>query len=86
MTEGKGNSKMDAMTIFSDNVMTLLAKKGWSIQELADRCEMDRSNLSKVLRAKEGCTLSRAAVIAEKLGVPLSKLVEEHPKKLSKVS
>jgi transcriptional regulator with XRE-family HTH domain len=77
---------MDAMSIFSDNVMALLAKKGWSIQELADRCEMDRSNLSKVLRAKEGCTLARAAVIAEQLGVPLARLVEEHSKILSKVS
>jgi hypothetical protein len=47
---------------------------------------MDRSNLSKVLRAKEGCTLARAAVIAEQLGVPLARLVEEHSKILSKVS
>lgn len=77
---------MDAMSIFSDNVMALLAEKGWSIQELADRCQMDRSNLSKVLRAKEGCTLSRAATIAQHLGVPLSKLVEERSKILSKVS
>ena len=77
---------MDAMSIFSDNVMDLLAQKGWSIQDLAERCKMDRSNLSKVLRAKEGCTLKRAALIAEHLGVPLARLVEERPKFLSKVS
>jgi transcriptional regulator with XRE-family HTH domain len=77
---------MDAMTTFCNNVMALLNKRGWTIQELADKCELDRSNLSKVLRAKEGCTLVRAEKIADALGVPLSLLVDKSAKFLAKVS
>jgi transcriptional regulator with XRE-family HTH domain len=77
---------MDAMTTFCNNVMSVLSKKGWTIQDLADKCGLDRSNLSKVLRAKEGCTLLRAEKIADALGVPLSTLVDKSAKFFSKVS
>ncbi len=77
---------MDVMTIFSDNVLSALQARGWTIQDLADRCEMDRSNLSKVLRAKEGCTLARAEKIAKALGIPLSNLVEKSKRILSSAS
>jgi len=71
---------MTIMNDFSNNVLSVLQDRGLTIQDLAERCEMDRSNLSKVLRAKEGCTLDRAEKIAIALGIPLSKLVEKNKK------
>ena len=77
---------MDIMNTFSDNVFAILERKGWTIQQLAVKCNMDRSNLSKVLRGKEGCTLERAKVIADALQVPLAKLVTESQKIVSAAS
>jgi transcriptional regulator with XRE-family HTH domain len=77
---------MNIMSTFSDNVFAALEKRGWTIQQLADACDMDRSNLSKALRGKEGCTLERAKKIADALQVPLSKLVTESRKIVSTAS
>ena len=70
-------AKMSVMETFAKNVQTVLRKRGWTIQELAHRCDQDRSNLSKIVRGVEGCTLEKAVTIARALEVPLSALVED---------
>lgn len=69
--------KLSVMETFAKNVRITLAKKGWSIQQLADALKTDRSNLSKIVRGIDGCTLDRAVKIAKALEVPLSILTEE---------
>lgn len=70
-------TKLTVMETFSKNIMSLLRNRGWSIKMLADRCEMDRSNLSKIVRGIDGCSLEKAVIIAKGLEVPLSVLVED---------
>ncbi len=80
------DNKMEVMETFSQNVMSILEHRGWTIQQLADECKMDRSNLSKILHGRDGCTLQRAQRIADALKTPLSKLVSEKSKILSSAS
>ncbi len=70
-------SKSSAMETFAKNVRAILKKRGWSIQQLADLSDVDRSNLSKIIRGVEGCTLDKAVRISKALEVPISVLVED---------
>jgi transcriptional regulator with XRE-family HTH domain len=70
-------TKLTVMETFAKNVRITLARKGWTIQQLADALQTDRSNLSKIVRGIDGCTLERAVRIAKALEVPLSVLTEE---------
>lgn len=79
-------SKSSIMETFAKNVRCLLRKKKWTIQHLADRAQLDRSNLSKVVRGVEGCTLEKAVRIARALEVPLSSLTEDFSEILSAAS
>ena len=65
------------METFAKNLRTALAKKGWTIQQLADKIGTDRSYLSKIVRGIDGCTLEKAVIIAKAVEVPLSVLTEE---------
>lgn len=70
-------SKSRTMETFAKNVRSVLKKRGWTIQQLADASKVDRSNLSKIIRGIEGCTLDKAVRISKALEVPLSVLVED---------
>ena len=67
-------SRYDAMNTLQTNVEALLEEKGWSIQELADRLEMDRSQLSKIIRGKNAATIQTQERIAEGLELKLYEL------------
>jgi transcriptional regulator with XRE-family HTH domain len=70
-------AKSSVMETFAKNLRTALAKKGWTIQQLADKIGTDRSYLSKIVRGIDGCTLEKAVIIAKAVEVPLSVLTEE---------
>lgn len=70
-------AKSDIMKVFAENVRKVLDARGWTIQRLADETGYDRSNLSKVIRGVEGCTLEKAVCISKALRVPLSALVDD---------
>lgn len=73
-----------AMQIFEQRVSALMDRQGISKQELADRIGMDRSNLSKILRGVQGCTLDTLFAIAEGLSVDPGELVsKKHLRKIS---
>lgn len=67
----------EIMKTFGDNIRQRLTEYGWTIQDLANQTGINRSNISNILHGKEGCTLTRAYVIAAALEVPLSELVAE---------
>lgn len=79
-------TKLSVMETFAKNIQQVLRNRGWSIQQLADRAQLDRSNLSKVIRGREGCTLEKAVRIAKALEVPLSVLTEDFSEILSAAS
>jgi transcriptional regulator with XRE-family HTH domain len=79
-------TKLSVMETFSKNIQQVLRNRGWTIQQLADRAQLDRSNLSKVIRGVEGCTLEKAVRIARALEVPLSVLTEDFSEILSAAS
>ena len=70
-------AKLSTMETFSKNIQSVLRKRGWTIKQLADKCEMDRSNLSKIVRGLDNCSLEKAVTISKALEVPLSVLVED---------
>lgn len=63
--------RYDAMTTFQENVETLLAERGWSKQDLADRLGMDRSQLSKVIRGQNAATIRTLERIANEFDLSL---------------
>lgn len=79
-------TKMCVMETFSKNIQQVLRNRNWTIQQLADRAQLDRSNLSKVIRGLEGCSLKKAVRIAKALEVPLSVLTEDFSEILSAAS
>lgn len=70
-------TNLTVMETFSKNTRAALAKRGWTIQRLATQINMDRSDLSKVIRGERGCTLETAVKISNALKVPLSALVDD---------
>jgi transcriptional regulator with XRE-family HTH domain len=63
------------MDHFRDNIRCVLEARDMTMSELAERCGIDRSNLSKILHGKERVTLDRAGVIADALGIGLHELI-----------
>lgn len=62
--------------IFRANVRAILAAKGWTIQDLADRLNTKRPGISRVLSGDESVTLARAERIADALGVEFTDLFQ----------
>jgi DNA-binding Xre family transcriptional regulator len=68
-------AKSHPMDDFCKNIRTVLAARDMTMTELAHRCGIDKSNLSKILLGKERVTLDRAAVIADALEIGLHDLI-----------
>lgn len=79
-------TKSSVMETFAKNTKAALKKRGWTIQRLATEIDMDRSDLSKVIRGVRGCNLDTAMSISKALKVPLSVLVEDFSEILSAAS
>lgn len=65
--------------IFASKVKEIMKKKGVTIRELAERCEVSAATINKA-RQDEGiseCRLSTLGHIADALGVKAKRLFEE---------
>lgn len=67
--------KSDAMEDFSTNVKALLAAENLTIKDLADRCHMRRSYLSRLIHGHHSPSLSVVSQIAEALGVQAFEII-----------
>lgn len=76
--------KSDPMQHFCKNIRLVLAARDMTMSELARKCGLDPSNLSKILLGKERVTLDRAAIIADALGIGLHELISPKFKILSR--
>lgn len=64
------------MNVFGQNVAACLTAYGWSKQQLADQCGLDRAVVSKIIDGKRGnITMRTAESIATALQVSLSDLL-----------
>jgi transcriptional regulator with XRE-family HTH domain len=61
--------KSNVMNDFSTNVKALLAAENLTIQDLAERCGMRRSYLSRLIHGHHSPSLSCVEQIAQALGV-----------------
>lgn len=67
--------KSDVMEYFSENVKALLTAENLTIQELADKCSMRRSYLSRLIHGHHSPSLSVVQQIAEALGVQAHEII-----------
>ena len=59
---------------FGKNVKAIRESRGLSLQEVADRCKLDESNISKIEHGKRDSSLTTMAELAHGLGVTLAEL------------
>lgn len=76
-------TKSLAMTTFSKNLTRIIEDNGWTIQELADRCKMRRSNISRLIHGHHSPTLEVAEQIAKACSIELYELLDPNLEKIS---
>ena len=68
--------KGDILSRFGNRVRALRHAKGLSQEAFAWECGLDRTYISGIERGRRNAALKNITVIAKKLGVSLSKLME----------
>lgn len=63
-------------TVVRSRIRGLRAARGWSLNELAERCHMSASTISRIETGTQRVTFDQVAVIAAALGTTLGRLVE----------
>lgn len=58
-------------------IKALRLENGLTVQELAYRCDMERSNLSRIEAGRANLTVRTMCVICDALGVTLSDVIRE---------
>lgn len=61
---------------FPAEVRAEMARRGWSLRDLAAQVGMSPSTLQRRLRGDTGLTVTELAEICEAFGIPLSTFVE----------
>ncbi|MBE6206063.1 MAG: helix-turn-helix transcriptional regulator [Rikenellaceae bacterium] len=57
------------------NIKSIRKSKGLTVQELAYRCEIERSNLSRLEAGKTNMTIKTLCIICNALNVKLSEII-----------
>ncbi len=71
------NVNIDIVPRIANNIRVVRESQNISIQELAYRCEMERSNMSRIESGRVNITVKTLYIISNALGVKLSRLVSE---------
>lgn len=66
----------DILQRFGERVRELRKECGWSQEEFADYCELDRTYIGGIERGERNVALRNIEVIADTLGVSLSQLLK----------
>ena len=69
-------SKQDVLQRFGERIRELRKDCGWSQEEFAAECGLDRSYIGGVERGVRNVALRNIEVIADTLGVSISKLMD----------
>lgn len=66
----------DPKKLFGNKVRAVRKERGWSQEELADACELDRTYIGGIERGERNVSIMNIAKIAQALGVKASNLID----------
>lgn len=66
----------DPKKLFGQKVRSVRKERGWSQEELADTCELDRTYIGGIERGERNVSIMNIAKIAQALGVKASSLID----------
>lgn len=66
----------DPKKLFGNKVRAVRKERGWSQEELADACELDRTYIGGIERGERNVSIMNIAKIAQALGVKASSLID----------
>lgn len=66
----------DPKKLFGNKVRSVRKERGWSQEELADACELDRTYIGGIERGERNVSLMNIAKIAQALGVKAYSLID----------
>ena len=69
-------SNIEILEKFGERVRELRKEAGWSQEEFADECEMDRTYVGGIERGERNLALRNIEKIAYALGITLSELMK----------
>lgn len=64
------------ISVISHRIKSIRIEKGLTVQELAYRCDIERSNLSRIEAGRSNLTVKTMCIICNALGVSLRDLVD----------
>lgn len=70
------NSYEEIIRSISKKIKEIRQSKGLSVQEVAYRCDIERSNLSRLEAGKTNMTIKTLCIICTALNIKLSDLIE----------
>lgn len=65
----------DPKKLFGNKVRSVRKELGWSQEEFADACELDRTYIGGIERGERNVSIMNIAKIAQALGVTASSLI-----------
>lgn len=66
----------DPKKLFGNKVRAARKERGWSQEELADACELDRTYIGGIERGERNVSIMNIAKIAQAPGVKASSLID----------
>lgn len=69
------NNYEDIIRLFTQNIKKIRQSKGLSVQEVAYRCDIERSNLSRLEAGKTNMTIKTLCLICNALNVEIKDII-----------
>lgn len=67
----------DTIQLIAQNIKKIRISKGLSVQEVAYRCDMERSNLSRLEAGRTNMTIKTICLICAALNVEISEVIKD---------
>ena len=71
------NNYEDTIKLITQNIKKIRQSKGLSVQEVAYRCDIERSNLSRLEAGKTNMTIKTLCLICNALNVEIKEVLSE---------
>ena len=67
----------DVIKLIAQNIKKIRVSKGLSVQEVAYRCDIERSNLSRLEAGKTNMTIKTICLICSALNVEITEVIND---------
>ena len=71
------NNYDDTIKLIAQNIKKIRQSKGLSVQEVAYRCDIERSNLSRLEAGKTNMTIKTLCIICNALNIQIKDVIKE---------